>query len=342
MCHSHYPHAHETDTTARGNQGYRRKLFAMGLLALLVACSGDSPTAAAPTPSAVRLAVTGAAAAAIGPDGRLRLSQAPADVSERELTVDEALTFADSYLRYFAPMTRSWLEATHGAPLDLRSLKSCGRPLYARSAFEPPPQSIPSVYRRVHGPWWLLTYCDANGSPSVSVAISAWATDLTMVDGKLQFPKISGTEFVVVGIPVGHVGEYPSSPEAAILIAARETGTRISEVPELITPLPTEGPPQLARWRITLEGNALVKTSSGQRATRELFIGPSSVGGRQIVESIASLNQPSTFDLRWSPLPTIGEPYKDYIARSRTPQLGKVPRRADTPVSVEPIDARED
>ena len=315
---------------------------ALSLITTLAACSADTPTQAAATPSAVRQAVTGAAAAALGNDGRIQLSATPSAGGERELTAQEAVLFTDSWVRHYAPTIRSWLESTHGARLDMRSLTNCGRALYARSAFEPPPKSIPNVYRRVHGPWWLLTYCDADGLPSVSVAISAWATELSMLDGILHFPSVSGTEFVAIGIPLGQVGEYPSSPEAAILKATGQTGARVSEVPELITPLPTEGPPQLARWRVTLERPSSVHARSGDRETRELFFGPSAVGEQKTIESVASATQPSTFDLPWSPLPAPGERYKDYAARVLNRQIGKVLRRADAPVQLEPISSRED
>jgi hypothetical protein len=319
---------------------------ALGLLGVLGACSEDSATAVTgvpPTRAGLLASVTAAAEAAVGADGRMQLAAARAGGAERELTAAEAGRFASVYMRHFAPRIRGWLEKTHGAPINFMQLRSCGRPLYARSAFNPPPENISLPLRRVYGPWWLLTFCDGAGSPSVSLAVSAWATDLAIVNGRLRFPPISGAEFVAVGIPAGHVGEYPSAPEAAIELGARRTGRRVSRVPELVTPMQEDGPPQLARWRLTLEGPVALRTGSGARSTDEVFVSPASIRGRTVVTSVAAREQPAAVDFAWSPAPVIGEQFDAYRARARASlQVAKITRRADTPVRVEPITGRED
>lgn len=309
--------------------------IALCLFTALAACSGDSPTDARPTPAAVRFAVSGSAANAIGADGQIQLA-APVIGADSEVTAAQAVTFASLWTRDFAPMTRTWLERTHGAAIAFNALNSCGRPLYARSAFEAPPQNIPGPYRRFTGPWWLVTFCDPAGSPTVSIAVSAWATDLSVQSGKLHFPKISGTELVAVGVPVGHTGEYPMAPEAAIVTAAHMTGSRISEIPELITPLQSDGPPQLARWHLTLEGPSTVTTSTRVHTVRDVFVSPTHVGGTDIVTSVAAPAQPASVEMNWSPVPVIGESNVSYVARAIM-QTVRVARRADTPARVEPI-----
>jgi hypothetical protein len=290
-----------------------------------------------PTPSALRAAVTGPAADAIGPNGQIQLAP-PAGGQEDELTASEAVNFASAWARERAPMNRSWLERTHGAPINFKALKNCGRPLYARSALSAPPQSIPGPYRRIHGPWWLVTFCDEGGLPSVSIAVSAWVTEVTIEAGKLRFPRISGTEFVAVGVPVGHVGEYPMPPEMAVEMVAQQAGKRIARVPELVTPLPSDGPPMLARWRLTLEGPATVRTESGMRAANEVFVSPTYVGGRDIATSVAAPAQSAAIDLNWTPLPRVGEARAAYAARA-VKQTTKLLRRVDTPARVERISA---
>jgi len=157
-----------------------------------------------------------------------------------------------------------------------------------------------------------------------------------VVGGKLHFPRVSGTEVVAVGVPMGHVGEYPMAPEAAIAAAAQVTGRRISEVPELITPLQTDGPPQLARWHLTLEGPATVHARSGVRTVNDVFVSPTHVGGTGIATSAAVSNQPADVALDWSPVPSIGETSASYAARA-TVRTVKLARRADTPARVESI-----
>jgi hypothetical protein len=234
-------------------------------------------------------------------------------------------------------MIRSSLERRHGAPINFKTLTSCGRPLYARSGLNAP-QNIPDPYRRGYGNWWLVTFCDDAGSPSVSIAISALANDLTIQGGSLHFPWISGNEFVAVGVPLGHVGEYPMAPETAVEMVAQQAGKRIASVPELITPLSSDGPPQLARWRLTFEGPVTVRTNHGQRTTNEVFAGPAYVGGSVVTTSVVAPEQPPTIDLNWMPLPTAGERQSAYLARAIN-QTTKIPRRVDTPVRVEPISA---
>src|SRR6266581_2561593 len=158
------PSGRRSASTPSNSRGYATVASALGLLTVFIACSGESPTGARsmPTPTAVRAAVTGAAAEAIGPDGRIQLAS-PVAGGERELTAAEAVTFASAWTHDYAPMTRSWLERTRGAAINFKTLESCGRPFYARSAFGAPPQSIPAPYRRFHGPWWLVTFCDAAG-----------------------------------------------------------------------------------------------------------------------------------------------------------------------------------
>lgn len=327
-----------TAVTSRNWRGCAAAAFALVLVTGLVACSGEPPTGTRPmpTPYAVRAVVTGLAADAIGPTGQIQL--APPAGEEHELTAAEAVNLASAWTRDYAPITRSWLERTHGATIDFKTLKSCGRPLYARSALSAPPETVPGPYRRIHGPWWLVTFCNNAGSPSVSVAVSAWATELTIQAGVLRIPSISGTEFVAVGIPAGHVGEYPMPPEAAIGLVAAQAQRRIANVPELITPLPADGPPQHARWRLTLEMPTTVRTESRTSATREILVGPTVVGVRSIATSIAAREQPTAIGLHWMPVPQVRESHAAYSARA-TIQTTNVPRRGDTSARVELISA---
>jgi hypothetical protein len=339
MHHSKAPHDH-AGTASRPAKGHLLGLAAAGfcLVAIFAACSDDGPTQALPTPSALRAVVSGSAAAAIGPDGRIQLA-APAGGAERELTAAEAVAIASTWTRDYAIMTRAWFERTHGAAIDFKTLASCGRTLYARSAFETP-SNIPGPFRRVHGPWWLVTMCDAGGSPSISVAVSAWATDITLEKGKLHFPQIGGNEIVPIGVPAGHVGEYPSAPEVAIELAARQTGRRVSEIPELVTTLPSDGPPQLARWRLTLDRPASVSTRGGTRMTQEIFVSPTEIGAKGLVVSSAAPTQPASVDLEWVPLLVPGERPAAYTARA-IHHITKIARRSDATAQVEPISAPE-
>lgn len=62
----------------------------------------------------------------------------------------------------------------------------------------------------------------------------------------------------------------------------RGRGKRVVAVPELITPLPDNGPPQLARWRLALEPAGTVRASSGDRASTEVLVSPRAVGAHDV------------------------------------------------------------
>jgi hypothetical protein len=174
----------------------------------------------------------------------------------------------------------------------------------------------------------------------VSVAVSAWATELSLENGRLHFPAISGNELVAVGIPYGHVGEYPSAPEDAIALAAERSGRRVAAVPELITPLPTDGPPQLARWRVTLKAPVTIQAATGRRSVGELMVGAANVGSKMITTSVAAVSQPADAALGWVPLPRVGDRLANASAPAR--QVIRIARRVDTPAQVEVISAWED
>ena len=162
------------------------------------------------------------------------------------------------------------------------------------------------------GPWWLVTLCDRAGAPTLSVGVSAWATDITVQGGRLLFPRISGSEIFGVGIPTGHVGEYPSSPEEAIELTAKRSGRRVTEVPELIMPLPEDGIPQFARWHLTLESVAGLRTGAESHASKEVFVRPKGLHTNDLVLSVAASTQPAFIDIEWTPPPNLNESYAAY------------------------------
>lgn len=190
----------------------RPLLIAMGL-AFGASCNNDRAiTAPEPTSDQLVQAVAGDAAAAIT-DGKFVLSAPEASLAE-QISVGHALALATAWSRQFGPLGRSWFEKDRGGSIRFDKLTPCGRPLFAVSGFyEPALDVLPSV-RRAVGPWWLVTLCDG-GTPNLSVSVSAWATELRLEGGKIAFPPNSGAEFSAIGIPIGHVGEYPSSPERA-------------------------------------------------------------------------------------------------------------------------------
>lgn len=288
------------------------------MVAAVGACKTDAYiTAPQPTTDEIFASVAGAAQTAIGPEGRFVLSP-PAPTVAPQITVGNATGLAVIWSRQFGPLFRELLEGVHGGPIRLEKLAPCGRPLYAASAFEEPPLEMLPSLRRAYGPWWLITLCDAK-TPTVSVAVSAWATELTIENGAIKFPVNSGIEFYPHGIPLGHTGEYPVSPERAAVSTAQQVGRRVTSVPYLIAGAGRLGHPGHARWQWSLESAVVVRTEQGRSpSVAEVFMGEAVPVWSQEVLYVPAATQPDTVQVK-SPPPLIYlEPREEYEERVRT------------------------
>jgi len=306
---------------------------------VLLACSEKSPTGIPliqPEKGDLLASVTGRAAAALDASGKFKfVNQSAAQHSE--ITSGEANDLASVWVHEFGPLHLRFLQETHGAPINFHTLTKCGRTLYVRNAFTPPSADIPSPYLRPYGPWWLVTMCAQGVVPTVSVAVSAWATELTISNGSIQFPRASGGEFFGIGIPLGQVGEFPSSPEAAATFAAKESGMRVADVPELIMSANTDGPPQAARWHMKLDKQAkLLGKKSGALTVSDVFVGSPQTTKLGIALYVASPDQPSRVEFRWSVLPELHEQWKAYQQRMyASTKTASAMRLIDTPARFE-------
>lgn len=299
---------------------------------LLVTCKTDAYISAPqPTADEILMAVAGDASSSLGPAGKFVLGSPPPTLAP-QVTVANASAFAILWSREFGPLFRELLEGVHGGPIRFDKVAPCGRPLYAVSAFEEPPlEMLPSI-RRAFGPWWLITMCDGN-TPKVSVAVSAWATELTIVNGQIKFPVNSGAEFYAHGIPVGHSGEYPVSPERAAVSTSRQTGKRVTSAPYLIAGFNKLGHPGHARWQWRLESPVGVRTDSERvLSVGEVFTGegvPISSGERLYVPAAS---QPDTLQVKSPPPLIFLEPRESYEERVRTQtKTFIVKRRSEIP-----------
>ena len=106
-----------------------------------------------------------------------------------------------------------------------------------------------------------MTLCDQR-EPQLSVAVTASKLGMTLVGGKIHFGSDFGGEFFAFGIPQGHAGEFPISPEKAAEVAASQTGARVATVPRLVMPLNTDGIPQNAKWEIQLDRPVRIRSRS--------------------------------------------------------------------------------
>ncbi len=162
------------------------RLHLVGLLAVAgaTACS-DPPTiarqAGSPTRDHMLALVTPAVAGKLDPNGHFELSAGTGNSQFPEVTAEGARQLASTWVGEFGPRVHRYLEQVHGGSIDFHSLAPCGRTFYARSAFASVPSGVPMPYVLPYGPWYLTTFCASDGAPSVSVAVSAWSTDLSVV-----------------------------------------------------------------------------------------------------------------------------------------------------------------
>jgi hypothetical protein len=175
----------------------------------------------------------------------------PAAGSTR-ITPERAIGLAMADVTSFERFNQPYLESQRGAKIDLSTLRPDGRVFYAESPYEQDtPSDVHPSIRNHAGPYFLVTLRDATG-PVLSVAVSAYATDLRIENGRLILPPNHGSNFRVQAIRADDPVGIPVSPEHAARIASQRFAARVAKVPELV--LPGEGfVPQYARWRLTLD-----------------------------------------------------------------------------------------
>ena len=276
----------------------RRCSIFFALVATL-GCASDvssGPGTTTLSASGVADATLGTARANLGADGHfVSLEQN----SATERSAQEAVAFANVYAQKYVGYIQSWLEETRGASINKKMLKACGRPFYAETTFQPISEAEPAGIRNGFGSYWLVTLC-AGPEPQVSLAVSAKA-GMTLVNGNIRFGDDAGGEFFAYGIPKGHVGEFPLSPEAAAATIARKMGAQIVTTPRLILPMHADGFPQNAKWEVELNRDVVLDSGpTGNRATRRLAIGAIlSKGKTEFATYAASEEQPTKVVYRY-------------------------------------------
>ncbi len=324
----------------------RRLPAVLGFLAALLAATACNPSPtqinaiAASPPSAERLAAAVTKDVPILEDGRLRLMGPPEEANIQEIPHTQAVALARAWVRQFATLLGPVIEEGHGAPIDHQRVTPCGRPLYAGTAMMPEESTAPLPVLRQYGSWWLVTMCSQAGSPQLSVAVSSFATDTRLVDGRIEFAFNHGGEFFAVGIPRGHKGEFPAIPEAAVVEIAELTGTRVAQLPTLLAPKPRDGPPQSARWVLHLVDEVEVKrvVDGVTVRARTVYAAREHLrdGARPLVMAVARPDQPDHFMLNWSTPPEPLELKAAYEAR-RQSLTAPLMRRTDMPVEFDRV-----
>lgn len=255
--------------------------------------SGTLPAAPRVDGPALDAVVTGAARSNLV-NGSFVLS-AMSSGETPEITATQAEALAMAWRTDFGPWVQGFLDEGHGGPVPLAQLTVCGKTLYVRSHYEMPPATamadpVVAAHVRGYGPWWLVSLCEPGGGTDVVLAVSAYATDLSVADGHIVVPRIGGNWFIPLGVRPDEA--LLPTPEDAAVRAAQATGRRISGVPELV--MTAWGVPQLAQWRLTVEAPAAIQRGDGQSvAVREFYVGRPFID-RPVQLRVAGPRQPAS------------------------------------------------
>jgi len=101
-------------------------------------------------------------------------------------------------------------------------------------------------------------------------------------------------------------------------LAAQQTGNLVADLPELVLPVNTDGPPQAARWHLTLARPSLFRRVTDSVSTTDVFVGLSRTKLESFHVSVGAQAQ-ADFEAHWAPAPNVGESGAAYFARANAP-----------------------
>ena len=229
---------------------------AASLAFLYVVGCADDVLAPQPEPD-VRQYVTGEAAALVDASGHFQVRDTIAISALPTIGADRARNLALGYLKTFAWPDAAvgsaigvGLEKQHGGPININMLTP-GNVVLAQSTYEDVAGSAPAFFRNTVAPRFIVRLTQGT-NPTVAVAVSAFATDVQLGNGKVVLPDSSGGEFYAYGNPQGAGFLEPIGPERAAVAVAKASGALVTKVPELL--LPHEDYYfTYARWKVTLD-----------------------------------------------------------------------------------------
>lgn len=246
---------------------------ALALLSLLALACAEANSPLAPYSARVEASfVSGAAAAALGADGLLRIPTPPPGPYS-QIDANRAVVLAQAYLTTFGQLANYTWKSDRQGVIDAGRLHTCARVVLAQSAYEPLPATVSVFTRKQFGAFWLVPACDIGTTPVVIIAVSIHDTDVTInASGYLSQPPPSGANFLSMGIPVGV--ELPTTPEAAVKLTAQTTGRRVDKIPQFVR----EGgykAPWLGVWTMGLDAplNVLDAETDGVESLTDAFAG---------------------------------------------------------------------
>lgn len=209
---------------------------------------------------------------------------------------EEAVGLASAFVRQFvvdppvvvsgAEPFRTMIERRHGTTIDFQHVRPQSHPLFVETPFADWPESIPPALRRWLGPWYVVRFV-SDERPVFTVAVSAYTKHLsTGPVGRIDPTDLRGNEFRILATPAHDSLTVPLTAEAAVVLAAKASNAKVTDLPQAFrAALPPEYP-QLARWRITLDREVPIRTlgDASLGETDEIFVLSHAPAGRDGAE----------------------------------------------------------
>jgi hypothetical protein len=315
------------------------RTFAWYAALMLLAACGTDATAPEVSPREVDPEmVTGAAAAALGPDGYFILAT-PA-TSSQQVSIDTAQAQVLEFAKYVTNnvLLRGVVENGRGGYwTDPHLLTRCSlREVFVRPQLQQPAVvSLPTTGRillsRKFGPSWLVGLCGAGGAPEMTVQVALNENRVRFAGGApIESDPNLLSAFSPQGVPLGWPDLLPISAERAVRFAFDQTGVRISEQPELFVrgetnidgfyDLQAGSARSCNRWRIVLEQEVALKSGPAQLVTmtREVFVGAATCHGMDVgpVLQVPVANQATTVMVRYVDFSI--SPQREYVVPVET------------------------
>ena len=247
-----------------------RILQALAAVAAAVALATCADPVSPPTDLLRPEWLTEEAMKSVGPDSRFTLDDQQELSTTPEIPYETARAQGIAWLATFGPGWQQLWDDGRGAHVDIATLSMCERSYYSRRAYDEIDVSHVTPVRRPFGPEWLISFCDASGDALVSLALSAYNTDVGIVDGRIRLTSFhQGGSFFTVGVPKS-MRELPISPERAACLAYVASGKRVAARPELhMPPRPTYT--YASRWKVMLESPVVVQLADGRFLTTDVL-----------------------------------------------------------------------
>jgi hypothetical protein len=264
--------------------------------------------------------VTGAALAALRPDGRLNPESYA--TAAGELPLDEAKAEALGFARYVTNngLLRGVVENERGGVwTDPHLLTICGDAWHVHSPFgEIRHDSLgePGIsYLKRLGGQWLIPFCGSQHEPQMTVQAAIDGNDIRFVNGEPVEPYFFLlSAWNARGVPLGWPDALPISAERAVRFVFETFGVPVSEVPQLhvrgdfqsdgtITSMQPGSARSCNRWRIVLESDVTVRGSTTLRTvtTNVLYVAALTCHGSDVEPYIQLplAEQPTTTTLTY-------------------------------------------